>query len=243
MTSELAVRLIGMLIGAVLGSRLGLQIAVPPLTAEVFTLVFGLLRALAGLILTPFITTRPARRARDAIRQMPAEVLVTSIIGLIFGLIIAALFSVPSSLLPQPFGQWVPTIIAIVAAYLSITIFGFRAKDVFRLANQLLRGTTDVEGSSLPPVREKIVLDTSVIIDGRVLDISRTGFLIGTLVVPRFVLAELQHIADSGDTLRRNRGKRGLDILEELRHEEKVRMTIVDDDFEGVREVDDKLVL
>ena len=71
----------------------------------------------------------------------------------------------------------------------------------------------------------------------------RTGFLFGTLIVPRFVLAELQHIADSGDTLRRNRGKRGLDVLEELRHEEKVRMTVVDDDFEGVREVDDKLVL
>src|SRR5260221_1715581 len=174
---------------------------------------------------------------------MPAEVLVTSIIGLIFGLIIAALFSVPLSLLPQPFGQWVPTIIAIVAAYLSITIFAFRAKDVFKLANQLLRGTPDADSVPLPPVREKIVLDTSVIIDGRVLDISRTGFLFGTLVVPRFVLAELQHIADSGETLRRNRGKRGLDTLEELRSEEKVKMIVVDDDFEGVREVDDKLVL
>ena len=243
MTSELALRLVGMLVGAILGARLGLQIAVPPLTPDIFALLFGLVGALTGLIMTPYLTTRPARRARDTIRRMPAEVLVTSIIGLIFGLIIAALFSVPSSLLPQPFGQWVPTIIAIVAAYLSITIFGFRAKDVFELANQLLRGNAQTETSPLPPVREKIVLDTSVIIDGRVLDISKTGFLFGTLIVPRFVLAELQHIADSGDTLRRNRGKRGLDILEELRHEDKVKMVVVDDDFDGVREVDDKLVL
>jgi uncharacterized protein YacL len=89
----------------------------------------------------------------------------------------------------------------------------------------------------------KILLDTSVIIDGRVLDISKAGFLLGTLIVPRFVLAELQHIADSADALKRARGRRGLEILEQLQKESIAPVRIIDTDIEGVREVDDKLVL
>ena len=243
MTSELALRLVGMILLALLGARLGVEVAAPPLTTDVFALIFGLTGALAGLILTPYFTTRPARVARHVIRQMPAEVLLTSIIGLIFGLIVAALFSVPLGLLPQPFSQWVPSIVAVVAAYLSITIFGFRAEDVFRLARELFRGGPEPAPVEMLPPEAQILLDTSVIIDGRILDISKTGFLLGTLIVPRFVLAELQHIADSGDVLRRNRGRRGLEILEELQRESKAPVQVNDVDIEGVREVDDKLVV
>src|SRR5713226_2131521 len=242
MSSELIIRLIGMVILALAGARFGTEVAVPPLTPDVFALMFGLVGALVGLILTPYATTRPARVARHVIREMPAEVLVTSIIGLIFGLIIAALFSVPFSLLPQPFSQWVPSIVAVVAAYLSITIFAFRAQDVFRLARELFRGG----GSSITERIQadvQILLDTSVIIDGRVLDISKTGFIFGILLVPQFVLAELQHIADSGEMLKRSRGRRGLEILEEMQRDSKLPVQIIDDDIEGVREVDDKLVL
>src|SRR5512143_4116689 len=127
MTSEFGLRLVGMVLLALAGARLGVELVTPPLTTEVFVLIFGLVGALAGLILTPYFTTRPARLARQIIRQMPAEVLLTSIIGLI----IAALSALPLSLLPQPFGQWGPSIVALIAAYLMITIFGFRAKDVF----------------------------------------------------------------------------------------------------------------
>jgi uncharacterized protein YacL len=88
-----------------------------------------------------------------------------------------------------------------------------------------------------------VLLDTSVIIDGRIADISRTGFIEGEMLVPRFVLTELQHIADSSDALRRNRGRRGLDMLHRLRNEAVTPLRITDTDIEGVREVDDKLVL
>ena len=87
------------------------------------------------------------------------------------------------------------------------------------------------------------ILDTSVIIDGRIADISRTGFIGETMLVPRFVLNELQHIADSSDSLRRNRGRRGLDMLNKLQKESVVPIRISDLDVDEVREVDDKLVM
>ncbi len=89
---------------------------------------------------------------------------------------------------------------------------------------------------------DKVLVDTSAIIDGRIADISQTGFITGTLVVPRFVLEELQHIADSADSLRRNRGRRGLDILNRLQKESSVPVEISDADAEGTHEVDAKLV-
>jgi uncharacterized protein YacL len=87
------------------------------------------------------------------------------------------------------------------------------------------------------------ILDTSVIIDGRISDIYKTGFLSGTIVVPRFVLTELQHIADSSDVLKRNRGRRGLDILNTMRKEMLGDMQVVEADFPDASEVDAKLVL
>jgi uncharacterized protein YacL len=92
------------------------------------------------------------------------------------------------------------------------------------------------------PLRRYKILDTSVIIDGRIADLCETGFLDGTLVIPQFVLKELQAIADSGDTLRRNRGRRGLDILQKVQKMAGVDVTISDLDYPDVREVDLKLI-
>jgi uncharacterized protein YacL len=88
-----------------------------------------------------------------------------------------------------------------------------------------------------------ILLDTSVIIDGRIADIARTGFMVGTLMIPRFVLNELQYIADSADGLRRQRGRRGMEVLSQLQRDPTIPVRISDIDVEGVREVDDKLVI
>ena len=88
-----------------------------------------------------------------------------------------------------------------------------------------------------------VLLDTSVIIDGRVSDISKTGFITGPIMVPRFVLNELQHIADSSDSTRRSRGRRGLEILNKLQKESSVPVKVTNEDVDGVREVDDKLVV
>jgi uncharacterized protein YacL len=87
------------------------------------------------------------------------------------------------------------------------------------------------------------LVDTSAIIDGRIADIVKTGFLHGTLIVPRFVLNELQYVSDSADSLRRQRGRRGMDILAELQQNESIPVVISDIDVEGVREVDDRLVV
>jgi uncharacterized protein YacL len=247
MTSELAFRLIGMMLLALIGARVGVQAAVPPISAEVSTLTFALVGALTGLILTPYFTTRPAQAAREVIRKMSAEALVTSIIGLIGGLIIAALFSVPLSFLPAPFSEWTPTIVAVIAAYVSILVFSYRAKDVINLARSLFRGEVAPDGT---PAQERIaapetiiLIDSSVIIDGRIVDIAKTGFLFGTIVVPNFVLRELQHIADESDPMRRNRGRRGLEVLETLQREPKVSIRVEDFEVDTVRAVDDKLIV
>jgi len=86
-------------------------------------------------------------------------------------------------------------------------------------------------------------VDTTEDIDGRIADIAKTGFLTGTLIVPRFVLNELQYVSDSADSMRRQRGRRGMDVLTELQHDENTNVIISDIDVEGVREVDDRLVV
>jgi uncharacterized protein YacL len=88
-----------------------------------------------------------------------------------------------------------------------------------------------------------ILLDTSVIIDGRIADIAHTGFLVGSLLIPRFVLNELQYIADSADNLRRQRGRRGMEVLSRLQKDTIIPVRISDIDVEGVRDVDEKLVI
>ena len=162
------------------------------LARETTAVVFGLLGSLVGLILTPYVTTRPARAAARRTREAPAEILLTSIVGLILGLIVGALLSAPLSSLPDALGQWMPTVIAIIFAYLGIIIFGYRALDIFNLARQLFRDDTryDDRFADQPIFNEvQILVDSSAIIDGRLLDISKTGFLSGHLLVPSFISA------------------------------------------------------
>ncbi len=104
------------------------------------------------------------------------------------------------------------------------------------------KSSSDVSGRKWSR-EQSILIDTSVIIDGRIVDIAKTGFLPGNLVIPRFVLNELQYIADSAESLRRQRGRRGMEVLAELQKDRAIKTTIADIDVEGVREVDEKLVL
>ncbi len=171
-------------------------------------------------------------------------------IGLIVGLIIAALLAFPLSLLPSPFGQVMPFLGVIVMGYLGVAVFSMRQNDLFNLFGAFRSGSAPSAASGsveLPATNwaenRTILLDTSVIIDGRIADIARTGFLPGSLLIPRFVLNELQYIADSSDSLRRQRGRRGMEVLAELQREPSIPVRITDIDVEGVREVDDKLVI
>src|ERR1700730_8374936 len=119
MTSEFGLRLIGMIVVAVLGARLGTAIAVPPFGPEVFALAFGLVGSITGLVIAPYFTTRPARYLRRGVSNMPAETLISAIIGLIVGLLIGALSTVPLTLLPPPLSQWIPALVVVIAAYIT----------------------------------------------------------------------------------------------------------------------------
>lgn len=245
MSIDFILRMVGMMVFAVLGALLGVDLAdILLLPAEATGLIFALMGALGGLIITPWITTYPARVGRRALEQMPGETLVMAAFGLLAGLLAGALFAWPLSLLPGPFGWLLPSIVAIALAYTMTTIAAQRAHDIVALFGGALDRRGGRRGAqSAPTGGADILLDTSVIIDGRILDISQTGFLQGRLLVPRFVLHELQHVADSADVLRRNRGKRGLEILSELQQVSVSPVEIIDDDVAGVDEVDEKLVL
>jgi uncharacterized protein YacL len=168
--------------------------------------------------------------------------MISGMLGLIVGLVVAALVSFPLSLLPEPFSQLLPFIGAVVFGYLGVVVFVARQNDILGLLRSRLASTPE-DGSSGGQGGRSVLLDTSVIVDGRIADIARTGFMPGPMLVPSFVLTELQHIADSSDGLRRQRGRRGLDILNRLQKEPAISFRVTDLDVEGVRDVDDKLVI
>lgn len=236
-----------MFVFALLGWRIGEALSTQPDRDIRFILVLILAGAALGLLVTPWITLRPYRWFRRQMRRVPANQLIAGTIGLIIGLVIAALTAFPLSLLPSPFSNILPFLALILFGYVGAWVMIIREKDIFaifggRFSRQT--GTWNETTRSKPAdLSDRVILlDTSVIIDGRIADVSRTGFLDGTLTIPRFVLNELQHIADSSDTLRRNRGRRGLEMLNKLQKESVVPIRITDMDVEEVREVDDKLI-
>lgn len=249
MSVEFIFRLVGMVVllvaGAYWGSNLGVQAGAG---RELYAVVLGLLGALVGLVLTPYFTTRPARALRTILGKLSAQTLVAGLIGLMAGLIVAALLSFPLSLLPPPFGEILPFLGVLLFSYFGIVLFVTRQTDIFGVLRHLPGRSSESQTESKEEdkntaVSRSILLDTSVIIDGRIADVARTGFLIGTLLIPRFVLNELQYIADSSDSLRRQRGRRGMEVLSHLQKNTSVPVQISDIDVEGVREVDDKLVV
>jgi len=133
-----------------------------------------------------------------------------------------------------------PFVGAVLFAYLGMAVMSMRQKDIFSLVGSRFAST---DGGGSQSEERPVLLDTSVVIDGRIADITQTGFISGTILVPRFVLNELQHIADSADALRRNRGRRGLDMLNRLKEESVVPVRITDMEVEGGRDVDDKLIM
>jgi uncharacterized protein YacL len=158
-----------------------------------------------------------------------------AVLGAALGLLFAALIDRSMMVTTDPWWTFYHRVIDLLFPYIGFVIGARRGEwlEPSRLVT-LFR--------SAGPQRRYKLLDTSVIIDGRVADICETGFLDGTLVVPQFVLKELQQIADSGDTMRRNRGRRGLDILQKIQKMTGVEVTVSDLDFPDVREVDLKLI-
>jgi uncharacterized protein YacL len=258
MSADFVARLIGMIVFSILGVYLGTYLggmahAAPgevAFSTEQYAFTIGLVGALTGLILTPFITTRPIHAFRALLARIAPHSLFASLIGLIVGLIIAALLAFPLSLLPSPLGRVMPFIGVLILGYMGVSVFVMRQNDIFSMLSSFRGSSASNAGQSAGEApstnwaeNRTILLDTSVIIDGRIADIARTGFLPGSLLIPRFVLAELQYIADSSDSLRRQRGRRGMEVLAQLQREPSIPVRMTDIDVEGVREVDDKLVI
>lgn len=178
--------------------------------------------------------------------KVASGVFLVTLAGVIVGLAIGALITVPLSRLADPYGQWLP-LIANVFIVALVTNFFYTQRGPFgRYLEQFYKFiSSTVSRSEAVPQKEavrEIVIDTSVIIDGRILEVARTGFLLSDrLLVPRFVLEEMQHIADSEDDLKRARGRRGLDVLGQLRKESNVKVVIMDDEVPG-NGVDTKVV-
>jgi uncharacterized protein YacL len=241
MAADFISRIIGLVVFTVVGARLGLEsadsLALPP---DATSVIFGLVGSLFGLIITPWITVRPLQFADRTIRQMPVDVFFMTLIGALIGLGLALLMAYPLSLAPSPFNSIAPPAISLVGGYLGVTIFNIRSREILNLFVERLGGSHS--RMFLMQSSRQLLLDTSVLIDGRIVEIAKSGFLGGTLLIPRFVLAELHQVADSSDMLRRNRGRRGLLKVNELQRNNVVPVKVIEDDIEDIPEVDDKLV-
>lgn len=242
MSVEFFIRIAGMLLLGIGGIYLGVYLSrLADGPSQVWASVFAMVGALMGLVITPWVTTRPFRSFRSRMRQTSMQTLLAAVVGLIGGLVVGALLAYPMSLLPAPFGSVLPFIAALVSGYIGAAVFVLRQNDIFGLIRN--RPPSDDPAGPSGEGGRSVLLDTSVVIDGRIADVARTGFLPGAMVVPSFVLNELQRIADSADGLRRQRGRRGLDILNRLQKDNTLSFRISDLDVDGVRNVDDKLVI
>ncbi|MDO9515397.1 MAG: TRAM domain-containing protein [Syntrophales bacterium] len=185
----------------------------------------------SGFFLSIFVI-----QTEQAIRKLSLRVIFGGAIGTVIGLLIAFLFTCGLKFMPaleeQEVIPWVYAIITFILGYLGLVLGSKKGEDF-----HFPRSTPSKDEK-----QDYRILDTSVIIDGRMSDISDTGFIEGTLIVPRFVLDELQLIADSSDHMKRSRGRRGLDILNRMQKSDGIKIEIVDIDFPKIKGVDSKLV-
>lgn len=195
-----------------------------------------------GAFITPYLTVKPWRKGSDYISSIPGSTLVSGTAGLLVGLVMASLVSIPLYALDGWKGWGVPIIVSSALGLGGLWIGVSRKQDAQAIfpALENINGTGPGKGRAAR--NGNILVDTSAIIDGRIADLSITGFLEGVLVVPRFILDELRHIADSSDPLRRARGRRGLEVLGRLRKDATVPLEVLDVGVNAGDEVDSRLV-
>jgi len=234
--------IIGLITGAI-GIGVGFAIG----TAEgadsaVWAPVLGVGFYALGYLFAPMLAIVPSNRMQGWVwtlrKYIPLYRVVTAGIGLSFALVIAALLTLPLSQMPEPWGWIAPLICALILCWFFVPVMILHGRGVikFFFSAYPQTGTTSDSRSN------QIIVDTNAIIDGRIADVMHTGFIQGTLLVPRFVLEELRHIADSADLSRRNRGRRGLEMLNQLQRSPDIPLQISDIDFPDMQEVDSKLI-
>ncbi|MFV0556092.1 MAG: PIN/TRAM domain-containing protein [Lactovum sp.] len=166
------------------------------------------------------------------------------VVGVIIGLLVGLLFSIPITMLQIPiFSNVVAALVIIFFGYFGYLLFNRRGEEIVRVFRQGRKTEEQVKSKSKFKNKREFtakLLDTSVIIDGRIFDILSTGFLEGEIIIPNFVLLELQALSDSNDSLKRAKGRRGLDLVNKL--QQNIEISISDKDYKGIKEVDSKLL-
>lgn len=228
-------RLFGFIVLGLLGFGVGRWVGGADETLWMVALSLG--GAFAGLLLTPYVGGRWLLRKLE---MMATETYLAAVVGLFLGLVAAALLALPLSRLPGRYGEITPAVVGGVLCYLGIAFMALRGRELFHGFGLSAVGLAKTAGGRM--VDGRLLVDTSAIIDGRIADISHTGFIRGPLIIPRFVLEELQYIADSPDSVRRKRGRRGLEMLNKLKQEAETPIQILDTDFPDGDGVDAKLV-
>lgn len=221
-------RVVMLVAGAAIGYVIGLNLEQVGLSAK-----FPFYGALGGVAIAFLVIS-----AEKSLKRKPLKVIMGGILGLLVGVITASLLAY--SFLQIPAEN--PVFSLLIRAFIN-AIFGYLgvALGVRKAAELNIEDIRNIFARSQEHEDYKI-LDTSVIIDGRIADVVETGFLEGTLVVPQFILKELQHIADSSESVKRNRGRRGLEVLHRVQKSLDVKTIISEQDFPKIREVDAKLV-
>ena len=216
-----------------------------------------------GWVITPFIIKyllKYSELVASVLAKAPSADIIVSLIGVLIGLILANLIGAPFSRLPI-FGSYIPIVLSIVLALTGAKVALHKSKDILGLFYR-----SRIAGKNAPPVNDATdteivqdavvdtvsvpgelaasnkLLDTSVIIDGRIVDILKTGFLEGNLIVPHFVLDELQRLSDSSDSLKRAKGRRGLDLIHALQKEFYHVVIVKDLEYDMIPDVDGKLI-
>ncbi len=233
-------RVVGAIFFGYVGLRMGALLAEGDSgsTAVIFWAAPPVLATIFGVIAGPFLFLGPLRRFQQWTTQIEPIQLVLGTCGLVAGLLVAALLTPALVTLPGVGGVLAPFVVSAILGALGVAALVNREEQFADFLSRYL----PMAGRKVGRVPHQIILDTSAVIDGRMADIVQTGFIMATLVVPRFVLDELRYVADSPDALRRNRGRRGLDILGRLQKEAPVPMEVSEIDFEDTRDVDSKLI-
>lgn len=224
----------GLVLGVVLLSQAGTLIEAGNRPA--FLTAFVVASLLFGYLAIPYITVYPTRWAIAQLAHAGAGEYGLGVAALIVGLVMGLLLGVPLAQLGGVAGAILPPLAALLLAAVMLAATLFKRDVLLPAVTGLLPGT---RRAAHP---QQVVVDTSAVIDGRIVDIGRTGFILGSLVVPRFVLDELQRIADSPDAMRRNRGRRGLEMLSALQKDALSPVEISEETYPEVGEVDAKLI-
>ncbi len=232
----------GALLGTIFGFALGLALlrtaggVIAPENGPAFLTAFVVAMFLFGYLAIPYITIHPAHAAAAKLAEVGAGEFALGVTAIVVGLLMGILVGIPLAQIGGVAGTLVPLIVAIFLAVMMLIITMSKRDVLIPAATSLFPGARRAGPSN------RVVVDTSAIIDGRISDIAATGFILGTLIVPRFVLDELQRIADSPDALRRNRGRRGLEILSALQRDQVTPIEVVEETYPEVDEVDAKLM-